>query len=66
MSPPIPVGAENIPICMSSLWPDISAQSVYQDNETSSGCTNSAFTLAAGHGMVQHSMVQYVFGVGLH
>jgi len=28
--------------------------------------TNSAFTLAAGHGMVQYGMVRYVFGVCLH
>ena len=39
MSPPIPLGEENIPICMSSLWPNISTPGVYQDNETSSGCT---------------------------
>ena len=38
MSPPIPVGAENISICVSALWSNISTSSVQQDNEISSGC----------------------------
>ena len=39
MFPPIPVGTEDIPVCMSALWSDISTSSVYQDNEASSGGT---------------------------
>ena len=46
MCPPIQVGTENIPVCMSALWTDISTPSVYQDNETGSGGTEATGNLS--------------------
>ena len=35
--PPIPMGAEVIPICVSPIWANIGPTGVHEDNETSSG-----------------------------
>ena len=37
ISPLIPLGAEDIPVCMPPIWVDISPMGVHKDNETSSG-----------------------------
>ena len=37
MSPPIPLGAEDIPICMPPIRVNVSPTGVYKDNETSRG-----------------------------
>ena len=37
ISPLIPLGAEDISVCMPPIWVDISPMGVHKDNETSSG-----------------------------
>ena len=37
MSPPVLLGAEDIPVCVPPIWVDISPTGVHKDNETSSG-----------------------------